>query len=435
MTTPVENLEGLKRKLTISIADERINNKLEPRLRELSQKVQLKGFRPGKVPFKEIERRFGKQVRMEIIEGLVGELFGEAVDQHKLKLAGAPHIEPISLDEGQPVSFAATFEVQPEVTVQPLSGAKISKFDVTISDKDLDSIIDKMRKQHAEWNDVDRAAQDGDQLVIDFDGTLDGKPLEGGKAEGYDIELGSGSMIDGFESGLLGAKPGAELELDLTFPKDYHAKDVAGKPVHFKVKVNKVREAKLPELDEHFASKLKIKGGIEKLRDEVRENMQNEANQRAKQELKQAICDVLLEKHNIDLPQSMVDYEVQQMRKNMAARMGISIEQLNDFQAPVDYDKQARNNVTLGLIFSAFIEQEKLTVSDEQLDAKLNELAAPFSSPEQIIQMYKSQPKMLDDVKAQALEDQVIERFAEQVELSTNAVDFAEFEKQLQKKD
>lgn len=433
MSTPLENLEGLKRKITITIADDKIQGQLQPRLKQLAGQVQLKGFRPGKVPLKEVQRRFGREVRLEIIEKLVSEHFGDAVKEHDLKLAGAPELHPLNMDEGKDVSFDAIFEVQPTVELVPLKGAKLEKFDVTISDADLDKMVDRMRKQHAEWNDTDRAAKEGDKVVIDFDGTVEGKPLDGGQADNYELELGSKSMIEGFEAGLVGLKPGDEKELKLSFPKEYHHAEVAGKPVVFKIKVHKVREGVLPELDEHFAKKLKIKGGIEKLRDEVKENMQREADTRAKQQLKQELCEVLIDRYNIDVPNSMIDYEVEQMKKSMAQRMGLSQDQMRDFEAPIDYAKQAKDNVTLGLIFSAVIDQKQISANDDQIDAKLTEMAQPFSNPESIVQMYKSNEKMLEDIRAQVLEDLVVDTLLDDVELTTTAVDFEQFEQQMQK--
>lgn len=434
MSTPseLETLEGLKRKLVITIENDKISSKLDSRLKELVSQVRLKGFRPGKVPFNEVKRRFGNGIRLEIIEQLIGESFQQEVKAKDLKLAGRPEITPINLEEGDTVSFAATFEVLPEFELAPLTGAKLEKYKVTITDENLDTMIDKMRKQHSTWNDVDRAAKEGDKVIIDFEGTIEGKPLEGGSAQGHELELGLGNMIEGFESGIVGAKVGSELELNLSFPKDYHHKDIAGKPVDFKIKVHKVLESQLPELNDEFADKLKVEGGIDKLRDEVRANLEREAEKRSMQLYKDKLYDLLLEKNNFELPSAMVEYELQEAKKRFAEQAGVSQEQIDSLNMPEAFVEDAKKRVALGLIFSKISASDDLEVTQELIDAKLDELAAPFSNPESIKQLYKSNPNMLDNINGQIMEDLTVAKLTEQVTLNEKAIDFDELDKVLQ---
>lgn len=434
MSTPseLETLEGLKRKLVIAIDDEKISTKLDSRLKDLVSQVRLKGFRPGKVPFNEVKRRYGSGVRLEIIEQLVGETFQEEVKSKDLKLAGRPEITPLNLDEGKTVSFAATFEVLPEFELAPLNGGKLEKYKVSISEENLDGMIDKMRKQHAQWNDVDRAAKDGDKVIIDFAGTIEGKPLEGGSAQGHELELGQGNMIEGFESGIVGAEKGAELELNLSFPKEYHHKEIAGKPVDFKIKVHKVLESQLPELNEEFAEKLKIEGGIAKLRDEVRENLEREAEKRSTQLFKEKLYDLLLEKNKFELPSAMVEHEITEAKKRFAEQAGVPEDKVDTLDTPEIFIDDAKKRVALGLIFSKLSEAEKFDVSQEMLDEKLDELAAPFSNPESIKQLYKSNPNMLENINGQIMEDLTVAKLTEQVTVNEKSIDFDELDKVLQ---
>jgi trigger factor len=356
MQVSVETGEGLERKLTIEIPAENVSEKVEKRLKEISRQVRLDGFRPGKVPMRVVKQRFGMQARHEVYGDIIQSTFYEAAQQEKLHPAGEPAIE-IKDDNGEGgFSYIATFEVVPNVTVTDLSGAEVDKPVSEVTEADVDAMFDKLRKQRTTWNEVDRAAQNDDKLDISFKGFMDGEAFDGGSAENAPLVLGSGAMIDGFESGLLGASKGEQRTLELKFPDDYHAKQLAGKDVSFEVTVNSVSEPVLPAIDEDFVKSLGVESGKEEdLRTEVRNNMTHELNQKVLGLVKERVMDLLIEKHDFDVPSAMVKNEAvrmkEQTKNDMQARG-----QKSTLDLPVSiFEDQAKRRVKLGMIVGEII--------------------------------------------------------------------------------
>ncbi|MDX1346318.1 MAG: trigger factor, partial [Sedimenticolaceae bacterium] len=320
MQVSVETLEGLQRKMTVQLPVEKVNEIVDDKLRTIAKQVRLDGFRPGKVPLKVVRQRFGDHVRQEAYGELIQKTFYEAASGEKLNPAGEPRIEVNDDDSG--FSYTAEFEVVPEVTLNDLSDATLERTTAEVTDADLDEMLEKLRKQRVTWNKVERAAQDGDQVTVSFVGKVDGEEFEGGSAHNVPIELGAGRMIEGFEQGLLGASAGEERTVHLNFPDDYQAEHLAGKPASFEITVNEVAEAVMPELDEEFAKAFGVEeGGLEKLRADIRENMERELRQKLRSRNKEKVMDLLLEKNDFTVPQALIDSEAQRLKEEMKQQM------------------------------------------------------------------------------------------------------------------
>ncbi len=428
MTVSVEKLSELKRKITLTLQEQDIEQDVAKQLGEMTSKVKLKGFRPGKVPLVEVKRRYGKSIRDDVINNLVGVKLEEAVKEQGLKPAGPPHIEPkASAGSDGPVQFEATFEVYPEIKLASLKGAKLESPIAEVSSADVDKMIDKMRHQHAEWTEVSRSAKEGDKLVIDFIGKMDGKEFEGGNAKEVDLELGSKMMIPGFEEGLIGAEKDQVKTISLTFPEEYHAKEFAGKSVEFEVTVHKITESKLPAINDDFALKFGVKeGGEAALRKNVEDNMRKEVMARNKESVKKELMDILLEKNEFEVPTALVDREVKRAQEEFVERMGGGNKSLIDLLPREHFEQQAIHNVKLGLLFSQAIETNELKVDENRVLSKLEEFASTYEHPEQMIDLYKANPRSMDYFRSSVLEDQVVEHLLSDVEVTEKQVSYDE---------
>ncbi|RLA04864.1 MAG: trigger factor, partial [Gammaproteobacteria bacterium] len=321
MQVSVETTTGLERKITVGIPADSINSEVNKRLQNLCRTQKMPGFRPGKIPMSVVKKRFGSPVRNEVMQDVMQRSFFEAINQENLQPAGQPMIEPGELESGKDFEFTATFEIFPEVTVNDFSKLKIEKPVAEITDKDLDGMLDTLLKQRGTWKSVKRMARKEDKVIIDFDGTIDGEPFEGGKAEDFSLILGSDSMIPGFEKQLLKVKKKEEREVTVTFPEDYHSKEVAGKDAIFKVVVNKVETLKVPELDDEFVQLFGIEdGGVDKLKEEIRNNMQRELDANLKTKAKANVLESLKEANEVDIPSALIDQEIQVLRQQAVSQ-------------------------------------------------------------------------------------------------------------------
>jgi len=418
MQVSVEATSGLERRMTVEVPDERIEKEVQSRLQQLARTTRIKGFRPGKVPVKVVADRYGEQVRQKVIGEVMQSSFKEAITQQDLHPVGAPKIEPESLDKGQNLRYVAIFEVMPEVEPASLSGVKIEKASAEVTDEDVDRMIETLRKQNPIWEEVDRPAEEGDRVVIDFHGTIEGEEFSGNKGENVPVTLGSKRMVAGFEEGLIGAKAGDELKLDLSFPEDYGYEEVSGKPVQFAVTVKKVEASRLPEVDDEFAKRFGVaEGGAEALRKEVRENMERELEQSLKAKVKQQVMDKLVELASFDVPQALVQSEsealMNQMRQNMYAPQGKSGVNLD----PSMFEEQAKRRVTLGLILSEIIKRNDIKASPEKVRGTVESFAASYERPEEVINWYYGDKRRLAEVESLVLEDQVVEWALEQADV------------------
>lgn len=426
MQVSVETLEGLKRRMTVELPVEQVNEIVDNKLRSMAREVRLDGFRPGKVPLKVIKKRFGVHARQEAYGELIQNSYYEALVEQKLQAVGDPAID-IKDEEGTFI-YTAEFEVVPEVTISDLGDAELERPVAELLDSDVDGMIEKLRQQRVTWNKVERAAQDGDQLMISFVGKIDDEVFEGGSAEKVPLVLGSGSMIDGFEQGLLGASEGDERSVETTFPEDYQAQHLAGKAALFDITVNEVDEPVLPEIDEDFAKAMGVEdGSVDALKKEIRGNMQRELDAKVKSRTKESVMDLLLDKHDFDVPQAVVDDEAKRLREDTRKQMESQGQSSTSFQLPVEvFKEQAERRVKLGMLTSKIVSDQKIEVDDERLREMIEEFAASYESPQEMIDWYYEDAQRIDPVRHIVMEDQVVEWVLSQVKVEDKQHTFYE---------
>lgn len=408
MQVSVETTAGLERRMTVQVPEDRISSEVDNRLRQLARTTSIKGFRPGKVPFKVVQQRYAEQVRQEVLGDVIQSSYFEAVKEQNLQPAGYPQFEPKALEPGKGIEYVATFEVMPEIELASLVGATIEKPTAAVNDADVDKMLETLRKQNAGWQTAERGAQDGDRITIDFRGTIDGADFQGNKGENVPVTLGGKRMIAGFEEGLVGAKAGETRTLDLQFPENYGHKEVAGKPVQFSVTVGKVEEPLLPELNDEFATKFGIEGGVDALRQEVRTNMERELDQRLKNAVKQHVMDKLLETNDITVPQALVMQEAQSLAQQMRQNMQLPADKSGSV-TPAMFEDQAKKRVSLGLILAEVVRRHNLKVDADTLRRTVEQLAAGYERPEEVVKWYYADKSRLGEIESVALEEQVVE--------------------------
>ncbi len=427
MQVSVESTGPLERRMTVAVPEERIASQVKERLEALRKRARIDGFRPGKAPLPVIRLRYGKQVREEVIGEVVQSTLYEALAQEKLKPAGTPTIDPETVEQNEGLEYTAVFEVYPEIELAPCSELEIEKPVTEITEEDVDSTIESIRKQRVRWEEKEGQAEEGDQITIDFEGHIDGEPFDGGKAEEFQLILGAGRMIKGFEEGLEGVKAGEERQFEVTFPEDYHASELAGKTASFSVKVRRVEAPVLPELNDEFAQHLGVAGGVEALREEVKANMQRELEQTLQSRIKQQVMDKLLESNKIELPKSLVDQEARglaaEMRQQMAREgLGAGRGELD----PALFTKQAERRVALGLIVAQIIKTNEFKAEPEEVRALIEEMAEPYEKPQDVIDWYYAEKRRLADIEALVLENKVVDWILSQANVKEKPTPFAE---------
>ena len=411
MQVSIESSKGLERQVKIVVPAEKIDTEVLQRLQKATKTVNIKGFRKGKVPLNVVKQQYGKAVRQEVMGEVVNSSFYDAIKQEDLKPVGQPKIDSILDNAGQDLEYTATFEVYPEVKLADLSKVSIKRPVADIQADDLEKMIDVLRNQQASFDETDKPAADGDKVNIDFVGTLRGKKeFPGGSAEAQDLVLGSNSMIPGFEDGLVSVSAGDETFLKLKFPKDYHAEEVKGKSVSFAVKVNSVSAKTLPALDDDFFKLYGVEaGGEEKFREDVEANMQRELNNAIRSNIKNRIMDQLYKLNKVEVPEALVANEIVQLKKQMIQQFGGGQEfDLN--MLPDDMFKaKAQRRASLGVIVSEVVKVESLTPNEDQVRARIDEIASTYEQPSEVVDYYYSKPELLSSVEAVVLEDQVTE--------------------------
>lgn len=427
MQVSVETLEGLERRMTISVPSEEVEQRISARVDELSKKIKIDGFRPGKVPQRVVRQRFGRSVRNEVVEELIKSSLTDAFLQQDIEPAGQPKLEDTDFKDGGPLEFNVKFEVYPEIELNIPADWSFEKPAATVEDADIDKVIDDLREQHKNWQVVDRAAQDGDKVTIAFEGTIDGEPFEGGKGAGVELVLGSGRMIAGFEEGLLGAKPGSDVVLDLTFPEEYHNKDVAGKPVQFKVSIGNVNEGILPEVDDaDFLKALGVReGGVDTLRSELRKTMERELQVKIDGDFRRVVLEALVEANPIDPPKGLVDTEVMnlQMQFLQQLRMEPNIELLQNM--PKDnFITDAERRVKYGLLLSEVIKQFDIQLDQERLQESIAKEAAAYDDPEQVKAWYENNRQNMANLEYLVMEQMTVEKLVEKATVTEKSMSY-----------
>jgi trigger factor len=419
MEVSLENTGGLGRRLKVQVPAARVDDEVTSRLESMTRTVRLDGFRPGKVPLRVVKQKFGHQVRAEVIQQVLNSTLQEALAQENVRPAGDPSIEPIDSQPGEPFEYVATFEVFPEMSGPVNYGFKVDRPVVNIQESDINEMLENLRKQRATWTAVERAAQPGDQVSIDFEGSIDGEPFAGNKAENMPLVLGSNSMVPGFEEQLSGVSAGDEKSIELTFPENYPGTEVAGKTATFKVKVHTVSEMELPELNDDFARAFGInEGGMDALKTEITGNMQRELKGLISSSLKSQVFAGLLENNPVEVPQQLVETESLELR----GRKGSAAGDADALRA------EAERRVKLGVIVSEIDKQNQIQLDPERVREVVDSIAASYEKPEEVVQWYYGNQEMLSGVQSAVIEDQAVEWIMEHggVDVTDNQMSFSE---------
>lgn len=431
MTVHVEALEKLERKITLSLPVAGFQAEVETRLRKIARTVKMDGFRPGKVPMNVVAQRYGYSVQYEVMNDKVGQAFAQAANEAQLRVAGQPRItEKEGAPEGE-MTFDAVFEVFPEVKIGDLASAEVEKLSAEVTDSAIDKTVEILRKQRRSFaqRSQDSAAQDGDRATVDFEGKIDGEPFEGGKASDFQFILGDGQMLKEFEEATRGMKTGESKTFQLAFPADYHGKDVAGKTADFMVTVKKLEAAHLPEVDEALAKSLGIADAtVEGLRADIRKNLEREVKFRLLARNKQAVMEALVSKAELDLPNASIQSELQRMTES--ARADLKQRGIKDAdKAPIPEDifrPQAERRVRLGLVVAELVRANNLQARPEQIKAHVEELAASYEKPADVLRWYYGDNKRMAEVEAIVIENNVTEFVLSKAQVTDKAVSFDE---------
>ncbi|MGN2391562.1 trigger factor [Pelomicrobium sp. G1] len=429
MQIHLENLGALKRRLDVTLPQSQIEAEVESRLKRIARTARMHGFRPGKVPLKVIAQTYGPQVRQEVLGDAVQKSFAEAVRSRNLRVAGFPHFEPKpSPGSGADFQYSAIFEVYPEVQLGDLSGVTLERPVHEVTEADVDQTLQVLRKQRTTFTPVERGAARGDRLTLDFQGTLDGQPFEGGQGQGVTVILGEGRLLPAFEDNLLSVKAGETKRFEVGFPEDYHGKEVAGKTVTFEVTVHAVEEPRLPPVDADFAKALGIADGdLEKMRSEIRANVEREVKRRLQTRLKERVMEALLAVASLELPEALV--EAEQRRLADAARRDLEGRGVRVQGAPLPpemFAEQAERRVKLGLILAELVKAHSLHARPEQVRAIVEDFAQSYERPEEVVKWYYSKPERLNDAEALALEENVVRWVLGQAKVVDKPVGFDE---------
>ncbi|CAM4075201.1 trigger factor [Vreelandella rituensis] len=418
MQVSVETTSQIERRITVQVPAAEIDEAVNTRLKDTAKNVRLNGFRQGRVPMAVVRQRYGHDVRNEVVGEVMRERYVRAITDEGLNPAGYPQIEANVNEAGKDLEFVATMEIYPVVELASIEGVEVERPVVEVTEADVDEMIETLRKQNASWEEVDQAAQEGDQVTIDFQGFIGDEPFEGGSAENHDLVLGSGNFIPGFEEQLIGAKPGDDKEITVTFPEDYQAEQLAGKEATFKVKVHKVSTQALPEIDQEFIQRFGVDDGDkEKFRSEIKKNMTREATQAVDNRVKQQVLEALKKANEIPVPSSLVQQEVDGMKRQAAQQFGLG-EEFDVSQLPNElFEEQAKGRVQVGLLLAEVIKLNELDAGDEAIKAKVEELAEQYQDPEQVVSYYMNNDQLKTQVKSAILEEKAVDKLLEQASL------------------
>jgi len=404
----VETLEGLERRVSVTLPASDIERQVDAKLKQLARNVRMPGFRPGKVPMKIVAQTYGPQVRSEVLSEAVQKAFTDAVKE--LKVAGYPRFEKKADAADDALEFTATFEVYPEFKVGDIAASKIERPQVSVDDAAVDKTIEILRKQRTRFVPAARGAKEGDRLTIDFEGSIDGEPFQGGSATDFVFGIDDGRMLPEFNTAARGLSAGESKTFELKFPDDYHGKDVAGKTASFEIKVKKIEEPQLPPLDEEFARSLGVAdGSLEKMRGEIRTNVERETSKRIEARVKAQALQVLLDSTPLELPKSLIQMETQSLVERAAA--DLQARGLKPGQIPLDpaaFESTARRRVALGLIIGELARAENLQPKPAEVRAVVEQEAQTYESPAEVVKWFYMQPQRLSEMEGVALEANVV---------------------------
>ncbi len=428
MQVSLEKAGEIRRKMTVVVPADEFEKAISGRLRQIGGSVRLPGFRPGKVPRKILESRFGKQASQEAAAELIESHLKKALQQEELFPAGGSEIEPVNVERGQDLEFIADFDVYPTVPVLQLDGHKLEKPVCEITEADIDVTIETIRKQRRSWHTKDTASVAGDKLLIDFMGLIDGVAFDGGSAENYEVEIGAGKVLPDLEKGLVGLVAGDEKIIDASFPEDYQSQEVAGKNAQFEVIVREIYAPKLPELDEDFVHLFGVEDGqLATLRQEVNNNLQREYEERLRQAMSDRVMQALLELNPIELPRRLVEEEQNRMLQSSQQKMERAGMRASQAPKRDEFAEEASRRVRLGLILREIIQINAIKVDAERIRARLQGLAANYEDPESFISWHYQDKDRMAQIEGMVMEEQVIEEMLKQAEVEEVNTPFSEF--------
>jgi trigger factor len=441
MQITTEVVSGLERRLNITVPAERVKTQFDARLKRFAKTVKVNGFRPGKVPLSRIQAEYGQSIQQDVINDLVRDTVFEALEQEKINAVGMPNIESVDVSDAGLV-YKALVEVYPEVTVNSFDSLNVERQTSSVNDADVDTMIDNLRKQRQEFAvKKNGKAADGDQVTFDFEGSIDGVLFDGGASKDFKLVLGSNKMIPGFESGIIGMKKDEEKVIDVTFPADYQAENLAGKQAQFKINVSLIESAKLPEIDAQFLQLFGIElapeeGGIDKLKADVRKNMEREVKSSLRNQLKQQAFDAVLAANEIEVPKAMVAEEIIRQRKMMLQQFAQQFggaQQFDEKMLPDElFQDKSERSVKLGVLISKILADANLQVDQDRVKAMIAESAESYEDPSEVIEYYTNDKQQRAQVEAVVLEDQVIDHILAGAKVTEVAVDYQELLKRNQ---
>jgi trigger factor len=428
MQVTVESTGTLERRMRIELPAERIEKEVETRLKRVGKTAKIKGFRPGKIPPTVVKQRYGPQVRQEVLSELMGQSYRDAVQQENLTPVAQPRIEPEVTGKGEAFAYTATFEVFPDVKLKGLEKIEVTIPDIEIGDSDRDDMLENLQRQKAEWATVERKSADGDRVVVDFDGTIKGESIQGGKGTEVPVVLGEGQMLPDFEKALLGAKAGDEKTFKVKFPKDYQAEDLQGKKVDFTVNVHRVEEQELPPLDDELAKLYGVdEGGLEKLKADVIDNMEREAEQKKRSDIREQAMNGLLEANPVEVPVAMIQQEAHSMQHEAMRQYGIED---HDQAPPIENFKAgAEKRARLGLLLRQVIEDNNIEVDGGRLKEKVEQLCAGYENAGEMVGSYLGNPQIMSQIEPMVIEEQAVEWIVENGKEKKKKISFKEYMK------
>ncbi|STZ75758.1 trigger factor [Bergeriella denitrificans] len=430
MSVTVETLENLERKVIVSLAWTDINAETDKRLKQTQRRVKIDGFRPGKAPLKMVASMYGAGVQNEVLNDLLPRAFYDIITEQNIRIAGFPRFDSVEEQDDQNVlKVAAIFEVFPEITVGDLSAQEVTKVTASVGDAEVDQTVEILRKQRTRYNHVEREAQNGDRVIIDFEGKIDGEAFAGGASKNYAFVLGAGQMLPEFEAGVVGMKAGESKDVTVNFPEDYHGKDVAGKTAVFTITLSNVSEATLPEVDADFAKALGIEDGdVAKMREEVKKNVGREVERRVSEQTRESVMDALLKATEVQVPNALVNEEAGRLANEMKQNfVNQGMADAANLDLPLDmFKEQAERRVALGLILSKLVEEHKLEPSEEQVKAVIANVADSYEDPQEVLDWYYADAQRLQGPTSVAVEANVVEFVLGKAKVTEKTLSFDE---------
>lgn len=425
MSFPIETIQGLERRVTITVPADKIEAAYKEELKGYAKNARVDGFRKGKVPHAMIEQRFGLHARQDALSEQMQRAFFDVVISEKINLAGRPTFTPNNYELGKDFSFTATFEVFPQVELKGLENIEVEKPLVEITEADLDKMVDVLRKQQATFAESASAAKAEDRVTIDFVGSVDGVEFEGGKASDFVLAMGQGRMIPGFEEGIVGRKAGEQFDIDVTFPAEYHAENLKGKAAKFAITLKKVENIVLPELNDEFVKKFGGAKSVEELRAEIKKNMQRELKNAVTSRVKTQVINGLIAQNDIEVPKAVVVEEIDVLRQQAVQRFGGKPEMAAQLPAEL-FEAEAKRRVQVGLILSSIITSNQLQVDEARVKQAIADLASAYEQPSEVVEYYAKNRQLTENIRNVVLEEQAVEAVLAKAKVTEKATSFDE---------